>query len=397
VICARYRLLPVGLLFLVFSAGSIAVPAAHAAEVQDELWLELQGYHAAQGKIGQQSPEAKRRFWRHWLERISKSIAQNPKSPNRESALLDALTLSNGLNDWVYSRLLIEDLLDATRGDPRSQMRWLTELGEIMKLRAIQTRDASDREAAVEAFAAANDEYAKMPPQMRAEARLREQVVLNWAWSGEVQVTQWTDAAAQAGAAASFRQAREAFEALQRDVGPPAHRLLGTGYDEHWLLSSEAMALVRAGNYEAALVALKQLSGVEGRWPPGFYIVEATMYQPQDRQALNAFLKEWLATAPKDPWHCAVQYRLAASYLREDNQAEARPLFEDLVDNNLEAFRQIEEEAMRDGSGGYYALSLHDLRQIYLREKQTEKAKQIAAKLAKLYPAFWESHNQRSK
>jgi tetratricopeptide (TPR) repeat protein len=377
------------LLILATATPSYFQTAAQSAPVQDELWLDLEDYRAAQRSHKERGAEADARWRLEWLERISKAAARAPHSPNREAALTVALGLSNSLNDWLRSCNLIEDLLDVTRDDPQSQFRWLTELGEVLSRQSTMSRLPVDRQDAVQAFAAANEVFSRLPAEARATAALREQVILNWSWRGEIQSQDRLDPALQLDAAASFRTARQQLAELQRDAGPPAHRLAGTGFDEHWLLSAEAMALIRGAAYEEASTALQQLSRMkEGRWPAGFYVLEAiTFYRPpRDRGVLLGFLEQWLADAPTDHFRCAVKYRLAEAYLQDGNLAEARRRLEDLVENDRDDFRRIEAQAMSEGRGGYYALALGRLREVYLRDNQTEKARQIGEKLARLYP-----------
>ena len=325
-----------------------------------------------------------------WIERLTTIAAQNPQSPNQSGALAHAEALANSIRDYKRSTQIIQQLIAINKGNASEQFRWYTELGEVIRLLALQTKVVADREDAIKAFQSANLLVDKLPMSSLSYRAMKEQEVLNLGWIGDLYSLSRADRTSQKAAAVSYRGAIEKLQQNTKDAGPPQHRLVGTGYDVPWLARSEAVCLIRAEDYPAALAAMKALVSLPPeKFPPSFYLVQGALTLiPQDRPGYESFLRKWLVEGPPDDYTPVVRYLLAWSHFRAKEFDKAKPLYEDLRANYREAFAKIEGAAMTAGNGGYYSIILIELRQIYLNEHNVKAASSVNSDFLKMYPNY---------
>jgi len=328
------------------------------------------------------TPEQKAQWRQDWLQRLLTVASEHPESPSRALALSDVVGLANSSGNFEVSRQALRELVDLSKEDPGRQVRWLTEMGEVAKLRYRQTNSKEDRKACLDALEKANEAIRKRL-ETEPDGRLREQLVLNLAWLGEVQEDALAEKEDLKKAAAAFQESQR----LLKDHGEPQFRLKGTGYDAECLTVSQGYALTKGGDFDGARKALRSLSNLpQTRQPASLYVkLSAERAFRLNDPRLREFVEGWLKEAPEDSHTAALKCLLAQSYMAAREYDKAKALYEELNSKYLEALFKIDEKAIAAGSGGYYADVLLSLRSIYLSTGDTARGEEVNKKYLAIY------------
>ncbi len=324
-------------------------------------------------------------FYKTWLDRLLNVIAKNPKSPYLSLACGNALGLSNSLGLYDRSRAILKMMVKQKK-EPEWQLRWLTELGEIASKEYRVKGLESDWNEAVQALETAEKIGAALTaPDLKASAGTVERYILCLTYLADTFAVHGKD---HLRAASLYYKANTQ---LQRMNAKEAKRLTSVGYDTEYFIKSEMVEYSHGGDEKHSEDALRRLVKMarEGKthWPASYYVFEfASAQDPKMGNRFRGLVLKWLKTEPEDTWTPFLRFHLAQSYYRNKKYKEALPIHILLREKDKHALLAADVDALRQGSGGYYAEVLGNLIAIYLSLGQSDRVSELLEELRSLVP-----------
>jgi len=329
------------------------------------------------------SPESRNQWRQDWLQRLLDVVGKNPASPHVSRALAAAESLANSSGNYAFSQQIIQNILDLTKHIPFEQARWLTELGEVTRLKYDHGNLNGDRLAAIHAFEEAN----RLIENNEALAtKMKEQLISNHIWCGELRTASLPTKDELRQAANDYREAHNLLKTSEE----VQKQLRVIGYTNDRLVVKTAVAALQADDNAAAMAALRSLpSWSDRKSSMSLYFLQCAQKAfPKRAEKYREFIEKWLKVAPEDDDTAVLKFQVAESYHHAKNDKKAVAAFEELNSIYCDALMKIDADAIRQGRGGCYADVLYTLRIFYVNQKEYAKAAVVNKRFLELFPNY---------
>ena len=314
-----------------------------------------------------------------WKIRLTEVINQNPNSMHIKAARLALLSLSNGLGEFDQSEMILSKIIDETDSD-EEKIHMYNELGEVIRMEYWGNKSSSLAEKSVDAFEKSYSLYRSLPKSSRETADLGSRVVISLCMMGEMLslLDKRSDSAEK------YKTARELLQSSQ-EIAIEAQL---NNYDLEMIAALEMVEWVKAKKETRAVNCLNILSKLSSyRMPPSYYALQyAKLQYVQNSMGFQKFVSKWLDSHSEDEQTAVLMAQLGFSYYNDGQFEKALNIFEDLRKNYAGYFQKNEEDAFREGRGGYYGKILSEMTVIYLRQGKIEEAQNVKNELTKLLP-----------